>query len=166
MSSNAQLVLTALAVLIAFMVSYFWTRMRLPLQKRFSRTLFVLNMVILLVLVLVYQVRLLKRLDIYSTALIVSTIVMAVASCLHHLSIIFRHKAEKYAIIEKIHGPISHILFFIPFSVNAGAISTALFRQGAGHLDMVMSIVFVVSMSAQTIMGIGVALNKLQLPYR
>jgi hypothetical protein len=163
--SVSQIVISALSIFAIYSMSYFWSRTRLSKQVRLKRTAFVLNLLALLLLVFVFQVGLLKRLDMYSTFLVITTIVMGVGSVLHHMSLIFRHKAAKHKSIERIHGPISHLMVYIPLGINMELIGTALLKDAQNFGDVLWSTIFLVIMAGISIWGVLLGLNKLQLPY-
>jgi hypothetical protein len=160
------LVFGAFGILFMFFVTYFWTRSRLTKNARLDHVTFLFNTMIMLLVLWLYQVWLLKRLDIYSTGLVASTLLMLVAALMHHISILLDKKILKFPIIGQIHGPISHLLFFIPFGINSGMVGSALVGLSQGVGDIMWAWSFILLTVGGSIAGILVGLNKIKLPYK
>jgi hypothetical protein len=157
--SAAQIVLISLLLMSLYWISYYWTRRRILKQVRYNHVFYLANLLFVLVIILGFQPWLVIHLNIGSRLLIVMTVIMTVAALMHHLSVLAYKKALRHPFIEKIHGPISHILFFVPYSVNSLILGLALGASSKTQLDILLVSLFIVVSIGGSIAGIMVGIN-------
>ena len=160
MTSPTQIVGVFFLLMALYWTSYVWFRPRLARAARFNHALFLANLLLMLVIILVYQSWIIVRLDITSSFLVATTIIMTLAAILHHLSILAHKRAIRYPFIEKIHGPISHTLFFVPFAINSAIVSAALGALSTSWGDILMVGLFMTVSIGSAIKGVRVGLQK------
>ncbi len=135
-----------------YLVTYIPARKRLKKHDTLWSLPFFINFAYVIYLVYFYQPSFLRKLGIDSNLLDISTIVMTIGAIIHHLSIILQKKFTQSKLLDLAHFQLSHILTFIPFSINSIAISLTLFQNFSGVVKVSLTITYaVVTLSLSTI---------------
>lgn len=148
-----------------FYIMYFYIRPRINKGEIF-RKLFLINMFYGIFMVFIIPYTGLKYYGIDNFGLNISLVIMAFGIIIHHLSLLEMKINNKKIFIQEIHGPISHILVYIPFVVAGmfGAISFSPRIQT--NFDLIIFLIWFVETEILGVIGILVGLNVIKLPYK
>jgi hypothetical protein len=157
-----------LAHIIVLMITYVWARRYLKKKDRvFSiwTIPFIINFVYLVYLVGFYQPKLLDNLGINKGVFDITTVVMTAGVIIHHLAIILHKKKPHSKLIDLAHFQVSHLIIFVPFTINSSTVSVVLLKNLNGMADFYVAATFALSTTYASAFLYKAGFKRKSLPF-
>jgi hypothetical protein len=157
--------LFSLVTWFLFWIHYFWSRKRLNYKVRYRRVAFLVNLILIIMLLGPGQLWLLGKLNLINQVFVVFIFVQLMGACIHHLiTLINSYPGAVW--IPRIHGPISHLMFFVPLGINFFVICQTLISQSSSYSELFGSMLLAVLLVGGSLVGVLVGVNVIKLPYK